>query len=151
MTTVPTGYQYADRRGVPAFEVLDSFTQQALLAGSEPGLSHTVRVLLASSLTLAALSVVGLDASNHLVLATYNADPAVAIKPIGVLVHAATSAGSNTTKHGEVWLTGNFNAGDDSPLVWDASFDTLAKKVGALTANPNLQFRTRRATGTPQI
>ena len=151
MTTVPTGYQYADRRGTPAFEVLDDFTQQNLLAGSEPGLGTTTRILLASSTTLAALSVVGLDASNHLVLATYNATPSSAITPIGVLVHAASSGSSNTTKHGEVWLTGNFNAGDDSPLVWDTSFDTLAKKGAAVPAKSHLQFRTRRATGTPQI
>lgn len=151
MAELPVSYQYADRRGTPAFEALDTYTQQALLAGSEPGLGPTTRVLLASSTTLAALTVVGLDASNHLVAATYNATPANAIKPIGVLVHATTSGASNTTDHGEVWLTGNFNAGDDSPLVWDASFDTLAKKVTALPASSHLQFRSRKATGTPQI
>jgi hypothetical protein len=53
-----------------------------------------------------------------------------------------------------VLLTGNFNAGSDdagtdSPLVWDASFDTLASKVGSVVGNPNLQFRSRKATGAP--
>jgi hypothetical protein len=151
MTDVPVSYLWADKRGTPAFEVLDRLTQQQLLAGSEPGLSAPVRILLASSKVLAAFTVVGLDASNHLVAALYDTDPDVLIKPIGVLLHAATSVGSNTTIHGEVWLTGNFNAGTDSPLVWDATFDTLAKKTGSVVGNPNLVFRSRLGTGTPAV
>ena len=65
------------------------------------------------------------------------------VEAVGVLVHAATSGAANTTKFGETWLTGCFNAGDDSPLVWHVSFDTVAQKVAATVLNPNLQFRSR--------
>lgn len=155
MAEVPVSYLYGGVRGTPAFEELDTWTQQNLLAGSEPGLQVPVRILMADSLTLAQFSVVGLDANGDLALAFHDAvTPANIIEPIGVLAHAATSGAANTTIHGEVWLTGNFNAGDDdegtdSPLVWDASFDTLAKKTGSVVGNPNLIFRSRRATGSP--
>ena len=145
MAQVPIGYDYATRRGTPAFEVLDTYTSQALVAGSEPGMGPTTRILMASSITLAALSVVGLDGAGKLVLAT------TAIKPIGVLLHPAASGATNTTKHGEVFLTGNYNADADSPLVWDASFDTLLKKTSSVVGNPMLMFRSRLATGTPGI
>lgn len=149
MTDVSVSYLNADKRGVPMFEQLDQAVDSNLLAGSEPGLTVPQRILLASSLTLAQFTVVGLDATNALTPAiTGSVDPDDDIKPIGVLVHAATSGASNTTKFGEVWLTGNYNAGTDSPLVWDASFDTLAKKTGAVVGNPNLIFRSRKATGT---
>lgn len=155
MTDIPVSYiKQGSRNGLPAFQGFDSLVPTNLLAGAEPHLQPPTRILLASSIALAALTVVGLDANNHLVAATYNADPAVAIKPIGVLVHAATSLAANATIHGEVFLTGNYNAGSDdagtdSPLVWDASFNTLAKKVGSVVGNPLLQFRHRRATGAP--
>jgi hypothetical protein len=247
MTDVPISYRNADVRGTPSFEALDQHTDQALLAGSEPGLSATVRILLADSLTLAALTVVGLNAAGKLDKATYaaaaaslaigtgnaaltftavepgadgndisiilaasdttasvsvdgneitivpltgaksatavaalvNADEAARllvstaaggtgasdvgtaaetqlaggvdiVEVCGVLVHAATSGASNTTIHGEVFPTGNFNVGDDSPLVFHASFNTLAKKQ-SLTRLPHLVFRSRRATGSPGI
>lgn len=151
MTIQPVSYEFASRRGTPAFEELDTYTQQNLLAGSEPGLSPTVRILLASTLVLAAFTVVGLDANKKLVKATWNADPSLAITPIGVLLHATTSGAANTTDHGEVFLSGNFNAGADSPLVWDASFDTLLKKTSSVVGNNDLMFRSRLATGTPGI
>lgn len=143
MATIPTSYRNASSFGTPAFEVLDTYTQQNLIAGVEPGRQQPVRILLASSTNLAKFSVVGLNASNQLVLATYNADPEVAIKPIGVLEHAATSGASNTTIFGEVVLTGCYNTDADSPLVWDASFDTQAKKNGSVVGDPNLIFRSR--------
>lgn len=149
MTDIPVSYLKADVRGTPSFEALDQLVDAALLAGAEPAVQQPVRILLASSTTLAALSVVGLDANGHLALAKWDATPANVIEPVGVLLHAATSAATNTTIHGEVLLTGNYNAGDDSPLVWDATFDTLAKKVGSVVANPNLIFRSRKATGAP--
>lgn len=154
MTDIPVSYLNNDVRGTPTFEALDQLVDTNLLAGSEPGLSPTVRILLASSIALAQFSVVGLDANSHLVLAKWDAVAANIIKPIGVLAHAATSGAANATIHGEVFLTGVFNAGNDnagsdSPLVWDATFDTLAKKLGILVGNPNLIFRSRKATGSP--
>lgn len=145
MADVPTSYLNADAYGLPAFEVLDNYTQQNLIAGVEPRIGTANRILLASSLDLAQFTVVGLDDAGALVKATYNADPDLAVHPIGVLVHAATSAAANTTIYGEVWLTGCFNADADSPLVWDATFDTLAKKTTGpiVVGNPNLVFRSR--------
>lgn len=146
MTTYNMGYQNADIYGVPAFEALDTFTQTQLLAGSEPGLTPAVRILMSDSLTLPQFMVVGLT-GGKLVKAVYNATLASGVKPIGVLAHAATSGASNTTIKGEVWLTGCFNADADSPLVWDATFDTLAKKTTweGLIGNPDLIFRSRAA------
>lgn len=152
MADVPISYANADKFGVPAFEVLDQHLNLALLNSGSPALSPTVRVLLASSLTLALFSVVGLDAAGKLALAvTGSVDPDDDIAAIGVLAHAATSGAGNTTKFGEVWLTGDFNVAADSPLVWDASFSTVALKTAATKGNPNLIFRSRTATGSPAV
>lgn len=149
MADVPSSYANAAAHGVPAFEALDTYTQQHLLCSASPRLGETVRVLLADSQTLAQYAVVGLDANGKLVPA--NATGGSEIEPIGVLSYAATSGASNTTIHGEVHLTGDFNIDDDSPLVWDASFDTAAKKTFApVPGNPNLMFRSRTASGAPK-
>lgn len=144
MAIIPTAYRKSDAHGRAAFEVLDTYTQQNLLAGAEPELQTANRILLGDSLNLAQFTVVGLS-GGKLVPATYNATLASAVKPIGVLAHGATSGAANSTIYGEVWLTGNFNADADSPLVWDASFDTLAKKTTweGVVGNPNLMFRSR--------
>ena len=151
MSNIPTSYKYSDAFGVPAFAVLDTYTQQNLLAGAEPPLRPANRVLLADSLTLAQFTVVGLTAAGKLTPAVYNATLASATVPIGVLVHAATSGATNTTIFGEVWLSGCFNAGiddtgADSPLIWDASFTTLALKTQwvGLIGKPGLVFRSGR-------
>ena len=133
MATINTSYKNAGAHGVPAFEVLDTFVDSNLVAGAEPAIQAPVRILLGDSRTIAQFTVVGLS-GGKLVPATYNATIGSAIKPVGVLLHAATSGATNTTIFGEVLLTGNFNAGSndtgsDSPLVWDASFDSLAKKT----------------------
>lgn len=133
----------------PMFEVMDTYVQSDLTAGAEPGRQQPVRILLASSTTLAKFQVVGLDANKKLVAATWNATPANAITPIGVLEHAVASGAGNTTMYGEVVLTGCYNVGDDdagtgSPLVWDASFDTMAKKLAAVVGSALLIFRVRK-------
>lgn len=151
MPTINTSYKNAGAHGVPAFEVLDDFVDSNLVAGAEPAIQSPVRILLGDSLTLAQFSVVGLSAGK-VVLATYNATIGSAIKPVGVLLHAATSGAANATIFGEVLLTGNFNAGSDdtgadSPLVWHSSFNTLAKKTtweGVINLQGgNLLFRKR--------
>jgi hypothetical protein len=149
MTDVPVSYINADKRGTPSFEALDPAVNTNLLAGSEPGLTTPQRILLASSKTLAQFTVVGLDTNGNLTPAIATSGSEIA--PIGVLAHAATSGASNTTIYGEVLLTGNFNADADSPLVWDASFTTLALKTGAVVGNPNLVFRSRAATGSSGV
>lgn len=149
MADVPVSYANADAHGVPAFEALDTYTQQTLLCSANPAQMETVRVLLADSLTLAKFSVVGLNAAGKLVLALDDqTTPANNIDPIGVLAHAAVSGATNTTKFGEVHLTGDYNIDADSPLVWDASFTTAALKTFApVPGNPNLMFRSRTASG----
>ena len=147
MTTY-TNYQNAgsNTHGVPAFETIDDQHNQYLLAQNEPALQQPVRVLMADSLTLAQFTVVGLDTSGKLTRATWhNSTP---IKPIGVLAQPATSGATNTTIMGEVWLEGSFNTDADSPLVWDASFDTVAKKQGYNTTNSRLRFVSRKSTAT---
>ncbi|MEG3175875.1 hypothetical protein U1872_06505 [Sphingomonas sp. RB3P16] len=138
--------------GVPAFEVMDTFIDSNLVAGAEPAIQQPRRVLLGDSLTLPQFAVVGLS-GGKLVLATYNATVANAVVPIGVLMQPATSGAANTTIYGEMTLTGCFNAGSDdagtdSPLVWDASFDTLAKKTtwAGVLGNAMLLFRKRLGT-----
>jgi hypothetical protein len=148
MANINLSYKNADVRGVPAFEVMDAYIDSNLVNSAEPAMSKPQRILMADSLTLAQFTVVGLDSSNKLVKATYNATPSSAIKPIGVLAHAATSGSSNTTVYGEVILTGDFNAGSDdagtdSPLVWDSTFDTLAKKLASVVGNPLFRFGQR--------
>lgn len=146
MAIIKTSYQNAAAHGVPAFEVLDTFVDANLVAGAEPAINAPVRILLGDNQNLPQFTVVGLS-GGKLVRATYNATLASAIRPIGVLAHAAVSGAANTTISGEVLLTGVFNAGDDSPLVWDASFDTLAKKTtweGVINLQGgNLIFRKR--------
>lgn len=150
MAEVNTSYQNAGAHGVPAFESLDTFIDSNLVAGAEPKISQPVRILLDDSLDLAQFTVVGLTAAGKLTKATYNGTLANAVQPIGVLMQAAESGASNSTIYGEVSRTGCFNAGssddgDDSPLVWDSSFDTLAKKttwVGVL-GKSDLVFRSR--------
>lgn len=127
MTTITTSYKNADTHGRPAFEVMDDYAQTNLLAGSEPPLEGAHPFLLGDSLTLAQFSVVGLS-SGKLVMATDS------IKPIGVLAHAATSGASNTTKYGNVWLSGCFNL--DGPLVWEATLNTEAERLAAFQDSP---------------
>lgn len=143
MTTY-TNFQNANAHGVPAFESIDDYKNQFLLAQSEPAVQQPVRILLADSLVLAQFTVVGLDTSGKLAKATYHAS--TPIKPIGVLAHSATSGASNTTISGEVFLEGSFNTDADSPLVWDSSYDTVAKKQGYNTANSRLRFVSRKST-----
>lgn len=146
MTTYPN-YQNGSSatHGVPAFETIDTYENQFLLAQNEPALQQPVRILLGDSLELAQFTVVGLS-SGKLVKATYNATESSAIKPIGVLAQPATSGASNSTIFGEVFLEGSFNTDADSPLVWDASYDTVAKKQGYNTANSRLRFVSRKST-----
>lgn len=157
MTDVNTSYKNAvNRNGLPEFEVMDNYIDANLVAGAEPAMGPTSRFLLDDSLTLSALTVVGLTSSGKLTKAVYNATVASGVKPIGVLRHAATSGASNSTIFGEVFLTGCFNVGSDdtgtdSPLVWDSSFDTAAKKttwpgLPQYQGNPNLIFRKRSIT-----
>ena len=54
------------------------------------------------------------------------------IRAIGVLAHAA-ALGASGSLNGQVWYSGCFN---QDALVWDASFDTDAKKQAAFFGAP---------------
>lgn len=140
MANIVPDYKNADAYGLPSFEVLDTYIQANLMAGAEPAMMPAVPLLAGDSLTLAQFSVVGLS-SGKIVLAT------TSIAPIGVLAHGFTSGASNTTIYAHVWVKGCFNAGTDSPLIWDASFNTEALKVNSVTGKDlaNLMFRRRLA------
>lgn len=83
----------------------------------------------AASQTLAANTVVGLDANGRLVKATWDATPASRIDVLGVLAEAITTDASTNYKGALVYTAGNFN---DNRLVWDASFTTDAQKQTVL-------------------
>lgn len=122
---------YADP-GRASFEVLDDYKQNFLLAGNHPELKPAYSFRLAPNLTLAQFSVVGLNSSGLLVLATYNATPASAIKPIGVLAHACVSGASDVV-NGPVWYSGAFNM---DALVWDDTWTSDALKEAAFRGSP---------------
>jgi hypothetical protein len=143
MATVNTSYRNADVYGVPAFEVLDTFVDANLLCTAEPPMLKTTRILMGDSLTFPQFAVVGLDATTKKVVWATPTVPA-----IGVVLHAAVSGATNTTKYAEVSLGGDYNtgiddAGTDSPLVWDASMNTRALRNATAVGNPALRFGTR--------
>lgn len=145
MADINVSYKNAGARGTPAFEVMDSYVDSNLVAGATPPVSQPVRILLGDSLTLAQFSVVAIVvATKKLALATVAALADGSQQLAGVLMHAATSGAANSTIYGEVSLEGCFNADlTGSPLVWDASFDTLAERVAITQGNSRLMFRSR--------
>lgn len=120
---------YADR-GVASFEVLDTYLQNNLLAGNHPELKPAFSYPMANNTSFAQFSVVGLNASGNIALATNTGSPA--IKPIGVLPHAI-ALGATGTLQAPVWYSGCF---DMDALVWDATYDTDAKKKAAFQGSP---------------
>lgn len=148
MTTVPTSYVLADRAGRALFEQMDTYIDTVLLAGAEPHLQPPYPILLADSTTLPQFAVVGLS-GGKLALATYGTNGTDGIRPIGVLAHAAVSVAANVTVRGQVWYSGCFNIGSDGVLVWDASWDTVAKKAIAFLGAPTPTTIVTRERFTP--
>ena len=135
----------AQNRGVPA-KGTETFTSahMEVVAGHEPPL-NPIEGSVALSQTLSQYHVVGYDASGDLVAATWNASPASAIKPVGVLIDAITTPGSGSKPGTGFWVGGCF---DFEKLVWDPTFDTDAKKLAAFNGSPtptviNLRKKTR--------
>ena len=118
---------YADP-GIASFEVLDTYTQDFLLAGNHPTLEPAYGYPLANSTSFDQFSVVGLDGSGNIALATQDAT----VQAIGVLAHSA-ALGASGTGTGQVWYSGAFNM---DALVWDASFTTDAQKEAAFRGAP---------------
>lgn len=112
--------------GLAAFEVLDEYTAGFLLSGSDPKLEPGYPLPIADGTVLEQFAVVGLS-GGFLVMANNTT-----IKPIGVVTQAVTGAGGDMTV--PVFFSGNFNP---EALVWDASFDTMQKKINAFFGSPS--------------
>lgn len=118
--------------GLAAFEALDEYSAGILLSGSWPVLSPGYPLPVTADLELEQFTVVGLTAGK-LVKATWNATPANAVKPIGVLTQAVVGNSDGTTTV-PVFFSGCFNP---DALVWDATFDTMQKKIDAFFGSPS--------------
>lgn len=115
MTDIPFGNP---GRAEDAFE---AFTQRDLLLSDTPAF-FTEDMTLAASQTIALYEVVGVDGSGNVI----PADEATTTA-IGIAAGAITSgSGENPTI--QIIRGGHFNA---DMLVWDAGYDTDAKKIAA--------------------
>lgn len=129
--------------GVPT-QSSDNFavTPEGLITGDVPA-QFTVDIPTAPSQTLAAYTVVGVNASGQVI-------PAVAgtTQAIGILLYPVTTAAGETNV-ARVLRAGCINA-LWSGLVWNASYNTNALKMNAFNGAPSpTQFVTRRlAHGT---
>ena len=134
--------------GVPS-QSSDSFTvlAEGMIVGEYPA-QFVQDIPTAYSQTLTAGMVVGLDASGEVVRATWNATPASAIKPIGILMHGVTTAASGTKPTARVLRSACVNP---DRLTWHASFDTDTKRLNAFEGSPSpTQFVLRKlAHDTP--
>ena len=118
--------------GLAAFEELDTYLQKFLLSGSDPKLEPGFPMEIAAGQALQQFQVLGLNAGGKLVPAVYNVDPEVEIKACFVCTQAvAAPAGTGVTV--SVWFAGCF---DPAALVWDATYDTDAKKANAFVGAP---------------
>lgn len=111
--------------GVPAqsSDVIGARPQPLFMSDDPDIVSQSFAV--AASQTLAAHTVVGLDANGRLVAATWNATPASRIDVQGVLAEAITTDASTNYRGVLAYVSGHFNW---NRLVWDASFTTQAQK-----------------------
>lgn len=121
---------YADP-GIASFEVLDTYTQEFLLAGNHPELAPAYSYPVKAAVVLEQFSVVGLDSGGYLVKAVEGG--ATPVQAIGVLAHAVTGGVADGDVNGQVWYSGCFNM---DALVWDASFSTDALKAAAFAGAP---------------
>jgi hypothetical protein len=124
-----TAPSYAESVGVPVQWSQDfSVTPEGLITGSQPE-QFVEDLPIAASQTLAALSVVGLDANGRII-------PAVAgtTQAIGIMAYAATTDASTTYKVGRVYRSGCFNP---DLLAWPASYNTDALKMNAFHGAPS--------------
>lgn len=130
-------YRSPDRSfnaGVPS-QGSDSFAvlPEGMIVGEYPA-QFVQDIPTAFSQTLAAYTVVGLNAAGEVVAATWNATPASAIKPIGILMYPVTTGASGAKPAARVLRSGCVNP---DRLVWGATFDTEAKRLTAFEGSPS--------------
>lgn len=112
----------------------ETFTPEQLFAGSADIVTQAVTVLSGQNLTQ--YSVVGrVSATGKIKLSATTANDGSQV-PIGILVNAVDASGGD--KAGTIYIGGDFNR---AALVWDASYDTDAKKAAAFD-NTNITTRT---------
>ena len=134
MVDITTSYKNADINGRAVFEEIDRYLPSTLLAGHEPALAPANTYPAKASTALVQFTVVGREGNakdGAIVIAT-----ATTVQPIGVLAHGFTAGATGLTP-ASVFEIGCFNIGSDSPLVWDASFDTDDKKHAAFRGAPS--------------
>ena len=128
--------------GIPSQDSHDfGVTPEGLIVGEYP-VQFVEDKPTAYNQTLPAYTVVGLNSAGDVVRATWNATPANAIKPIGVLMYPVTTGASGDKLVSRVLRSACANP---DRMVWDASFDTLAKRMNAFEGAPSpTQFVLRR-------
>ena len=120
-----TNLPYSDP-GAAAFEDLGDFqNDQFLLLGQHPKLATFPLKPTSGVLPLAPFTVVTLSGGK--IAAATSGVPAT-----GVLMHGIPVGGDANLSGAPVAYSGNFNI---DALVWDASFDTDAKKLAAFTGS----------------
>lgn len=112
--------------GLAAFEELDAYAADILYSGSDPKPAPGHPFPVTADLELKQFEVVTLTAGK-LAKAT-----ASGTKAIGIVSQAVKGNADGTTTVPVLW-SGCFNP---DALVWDASFDTLAKKENAFFGAP---------------
>lgn len=118
---------YADP-GRAAFEELDTYLQNHLLAGSHPELAPAYSFPIPLNANYEQFTVLGLNATGELVPADDD------VQAIGVLAHAVSRGGAGSPAvNGQVFYSGCFN---QDALVWDDSFSTDALKQAAFRGAP---------------
>lgn len=134
--------------GVPA-QWSDDFavTPEGFITGENPPqivMDHPT----AFSQTLTAGMVVGFNAQGEVVQATWNATPASAIKPVGVLMYSVTTGASGNKFVARVLRSACLNP---DRLTWHSTFDTDAKRMTAFEGSPSpTEIVLRRLShGTP--
>lgn len=100
--------------------------QVSFLAGDLPALFGKAETVLTGQ-TLAALEVVGFDVNGKIVPAVLGT-----VEAVGVMPYAVDSTSGDVVA--EVYRSGNFNPDE---LVWDATYDTDAKKAAAFEGAPS--------------
>lgn len=99
----------------------------ALFLSSHPS-ALPMDYLVAANQNLAAFTVVGFNANKELIPAVLGTTPA-----IGVLAVAITTPASGPLKGAPTYRSGHFN---HKRLVWDATYNTEAKKIMAFEGAP---------------
>lgn len=114
--------------GLAAFEKLDNWAANILLSGSDPKLEPGYPMEVAVGQALQQFQVLSLNGSGKLIPAVLGT--AAAMFVCTQAVAAPTGAGVTVP----VFFAGMFNP---DALVWDATYNTDAKKVNAFVGAPS--------------